>query len=111
MVCPECGAVHQTWNICRDRHCPNCQSAREVYDTLFSAAWETVKTFGERQESRMGMTALLHMWGSNLSFHPRRVLPTTVGGVCQAADMRSRQDSGVHLAVRLPRRYQQQPHQ
>ena len=32
MVCPECGAMHQAWNSCRDRHCPNCQSApREAW--------------------------------------------------------------------------------
>jgi len=107
MVCPECGAVHQAWNSCRDRHCPNCQSApreawllsrkeellpvtyfhvvltmpeclnglvlrhqREAYDTLFSAAWDTLKAFGGKQGIKMGMTALLHTWGSNLSFHP-----------------------------------------
>lgn len=107
MVCPECGAVHQAWNSCRDRHCPNCQSApreawllsrkeelipvtyfhivftlpdclnslvlnhqREAYDALFLASWETIKAFGERLGVRMGMTALLHTWGSNLSFHP-----------------------------------------
>jgi len=107
MVCPECGAVHQAWNSCRDRHCPNCQNApreawllsrkeelipatyfhvvftlpeclnslvlcnqREAYDALFSAAWSTLKSFGETQKVRMGMTALLHTWGSNLSFHP-----------------------------------------
>jgi len=107
MVCPECGAAHQAWNSCRDRHCPNCQDApreawllsrkeelipvtyfhvvftlpdclnalvlghqRKAYDALFSAAWDTLKTFGERLGVRMGMTALLHTWGSNLSFHP-----------------------------------------
>jgi len=107
MVCPECGSVHQMWNSCRDRHCPNCQSApreawllsrreellpviyfhvvftlpeclnrfilchqREAYAALFSAAWLTIKTFGEKKGVRMGMTALLHTWGSSLVFHP-----------------------------------------
>ena len=107
MACPECGAVHRAWNSCRDRHCPNCQSApreawllsrreelipvtyfhvvftlpdclngliikhqREAYDALFSTAWDTLKTFGENRGVRLGMTALLHTWGSNLSFHP-----------------------------------------
>lgn len=107
MVCPECGAVHQAWNSCRDRHCPNCQSApreawlasrkeelvpvtyfhvvftlpdclngivlgnmQEAYSALFSAAWDTLKAFGEKQGLQPGMTALLHTWGSNLSFHP-----------------------------------------
>lgn len=107
MVCPECGHIHNAWNSCRDRHCPNCQSApreawlasrkeelvpvtyfhvvftlpdclngvvlgnmREAYSALFSAAWDTLKVFGEKQGLQPGMTALLHTWGSNLSFHP-----------------------------------------
>lgn len=107
MVCPECASVFQAWNSCRDRHCPNCQSApreawllsrreellpvtyfhvvftlpsclnslalgnmKEAYAALFSSAWDTLKTFGEKHNLQLGMTALLHTWGSNLSFHP-----------------------------------------
>lgn len=43
---------------------------REAYSALFSAAWDTLKVFGEKQCLQPGMTALLHTWGSNLSFHP-----------------------------------------
>ena len=107
MVCPECGTEHIMWNSCRDRHCPNCQSApreawllsrkeellpvtyfhvvftvpeclnatflkskSQCYSALFSAAWETIKAFASKREIQMGMTAMLHTWGSNLSFHP-----------------------------------------
>jgi len=31
-VCPECGEVHISYNSCRDRHCPKCQSVdREIW--------------------------------------------------------------------------------
>ena len=41
-----------------------------AYATLFHAAWETLNTFGEAAGVRLGMTALLHTWGSALVFHP-----------------------------------------
>ena len=43
---------------------------REAYDALFRAAWDTLHTFGEKQGLQLGMTALLHTWGSSLVFHP-----------------------------------------
>ena len=119
MACPECGHIHQAWNSCRDRHCPNCQSAprevwlasrkeelipvtyfhvvftlpdclngiilgnmREAYTALFSAANETLKTFGQNSGIQLGMTALLHTWGSNLSFHPHLHCIVPGGGYC-----------------------------
>ena len=43
---------------------------REAYSALFRAAWGTLDAFGEAAGVRLGMTALLHTWGSNLVFHP-----------------------------------------
>lgn len=42
----------------------------KAYAALFHAAWETLNAFGEKQGIRLGMTALLHTWGSALVFHP-----------------------------------------
>lgn len=42
----------------------------EAYAALFHAAWDTLNTFGEKAGVRLGMTALLHTWGSSLVFHP-----------------------------------------
>ena len=41
-----------------------------VYDTLFEASWETLKTFGKNKNMQMGMIAILHTWGQQLSLHP-----------------------------------------
>jgi len=42
----------------------------DAYSALFRTAWETLKAFAEKQGVRLGMTALLHTWGSALVFHP-----------------------------------------
>ena len=41
-----------------------------VYDTLFEATWDTLQTFGKAKEIQMGMIAVLHTWGQQLSLHP-----------------------------------------
>jgi hypothetical protein len=41
-----------------------------LYDILFESAWETLQTFGKNKNLQMGMIAVLHTWGQNLSLHP-----------------------------------------
>ena len=108
-ACDHCGATRITYNSCRNRHCPKCQTAakeqwlaarkaellpipyfhvvftvphalnalaqgnpRVIYALLFRAAADTLLTFG--RDSRhlggtIGITAILHTWGQNLSQH------------------------------------------
>ena len=43
-----------------------------IYALLFKVAWQTLKTFAadpKRLGGRLGMTAVLHTWGQNLSQH------------------------------------------
>jgi Putative transposase/Transposase zinc-binding domain len=43
-----------------------------LYDLLFQAAWETLKTLGadkKRLDGEMGMLSILHTWGQNLGVH------------------------------------------
>lgn len=42
----------------------------KAYAALFHAAWGALDAFGEKRGIRLGMTALLHTWGSALVFHP-----------------------------------------
>jgi hypothetical protein len=51
------------------------------YSILFKAAWETVNTFARNQGVQAGMIALLHTWGSNLSYHPHLHCIIAAGGV------------------------------
>lgn len=41
-----------------------------VYGLLFGSVWETLSQFGKGQGVQMGMIAILHTWGQNLSLHP-----------------------------------------
>ena len=55
-----------------------------VYSTLFKAAWETLNGFGKNPQflgAKMGMIALLHTWGQNLSLHPHLHCIVPAGGV------------------------------
>lgn len=52
-----------------------------VYDTLFEATWETLQSFGKAKEMQMGMIAVLHTWGQQLSLHPHLHCIVPGGGV------------------------------
>ena len=43
-----------------------------IYALLFQSVWKTLKAFGsdpKRLNGKLGMTAVLHTWGQNLSQH------------------------------------------
>jgi hypothetical protein len=52
-----------------------------VYGTLFEAAWETLHTFGKSKQISMGMIAVLHTWGQQLSLHPHLHCIVPGGGI------------------------------
>jgi len=58
-------------------HYPN-----QVYASLFSTAWETVKTFAAYNlNATPGMIGVLHTWGQNLSLHPHLHCIIPAGGI------------------------------
>ena len=46
------------------------ENKRHAYASLFRAAWDTVNAFASGAGIKAGMTAVLHTWGSSLTFHP-----------------------------------------
>jgi Putative transposase/Transposase zinc-binding domain len=52
-----------------------------VYDILFEATWETLQCFGKAKALQMGMIAVLHTWGQQLSLHPHLHCIVPGGGV------------------------------
>ena len=52
-----------------------------VYETLFDGAWETLQQFGKNKGVQMGMIAILHTWGQNLSLHPHLHCIVPGGGI------------------------------
>jgi hypothetical protein len=60
------------------------QYPREIYTILFKASWQTIEAFGKDNKwigAKMGMIAILHTWGQNLSFHPHLHCIVPGGGV------------------------------
>lgn len=52
-----------------------------VYDALFASVWATLNQFGCREGLQLGMIAVLHTWGQNLSLHPHLHCIVPGGGV------------------------------
>ena len=54
---------------------------KTVYDALFAAAWATLQQFGCTEKLQLGMIAVLHTWGQNLSLHPHLHCIVPGGGI------------------------------
>lgn len=71
-----------------------------VYDSLFSAAWNTVLAFSEDKKylaAQPGMVAILHTWGQNLSLHPHLHCIIPGGGVNKNGIWKSSRTKGKFL--------------
>lgn len=58
-----------------------------LYGILFDSVWETLSSFGNNPKhlgAKMGMIAVLHTWGQNLSVHPHLHCIVPKGGVTPA---------------------------
>lgn len=51
------------------------------YDALFKSAWATLEQFGAGEGIKLGMIAVLHTWGQNLSLHPHLHCIVPGGGI------------------------------
>ncbi len=100
-----CGHTAVSYNSCRNRHCPKCQAAasrkwladreaelrdvafqnkRVVYDLLMKAAAQTTLQIAadpRRLGARIGITAVLHTWGSAMTHHPHVHMIVPGGGL------------------------------
>lgn len=128
-ACDTCGQLKISYNSCRNRHCPKCQTLtkerwiaarkadllnvgyfhcvftlpdslnalalqnpRVVYDLLFRAAAETLAELAADRKylgAAIGLTAILHTWGQNLTFHPHLHCVVPGGGLTPAGQWRA----------------------
>ena len=119
--CDDCGATRISYNSCRNRNCPKCQSLARarwladrqaelldtqyfhvvfttpdeiaviayqnkpaVYDILFRAAAETLRTIAADPAhlgAEIGFLTVLHTWGQNLLHHPHLHCLVPGGGI------------------------------
>ncbi len=71
-----------------------------VYGSLFKAAWATLEQFGSNPKhlgARMGMIAILHTWGQNLSLHPHLHCIVPGGGAGRSGKWRPAKNKGKYL--------------
>jgi hypothetical protein len=71
-----------------------------VYSSLFKAAWQTLQQFGDNPKhlgGRMGMIAVLHTWGQNLSLHPHLHCIVPGGGLNKAGKWKKAKNHGKYL--------------
>ena len=52
-----------------------------IYKILFDSVWATLSQFGRHEGLQMGMIAILHTWGQNLSLHPHIHCIVPGGGI------------------------------
>lgn len=60
-----------------------------VYDALFASVWATLNQFGRTEGLQLGMIAVLHTWGQNLSLHPHLHCIVPGGGIDGKGNRRS----------------------
>lgn len=71
-----------------------------IYGSLFKAAWQTLQQFAENPKhlgAKMGMIAVLHTWGQNLSLHPHLHCIVPGGGVTKSNTWKSAKNKGKYL--------------
>ena len=76
------------------------QHPKVIYDSLFKAAWATLKQFGANPKhlgAQMGMIAILHTWGQNMSLHPHLHCIVPGGGVSKSGKWKPAKNKGKYL--------------
>lgn len=71
-----------------------------MYGLLFKATWYTVNKLGKDKRwvgAQLGMIALLHTWGSNLSLHPHLHCMVPAGGLDAQCNWKSSKSKGNYL--------------
>jgi len=73
---------------------------RVMYRLLFEASWYTVKKLGRDPRwvgAQLGMVAILHTWGSNLSLHPHLHCMVPAGGLGYDGQWKHSKSKGRYL--------------
>jgi hypothetical protein len=71
-----------------------------MHKLLFASAWQTIRQFGADHKhlgAKMGMIAVLHTWGQNLSLHPHVHCLVPAGGITPQGHWRHTRSEGKYL--------------
>jgi hypothetical protein len=76
-----CTYYHVVFTLPEQLNALALQQPALVYDALFTSVWLTLKQFGTTAGLHLGMIAVLHTWGQNLSLHPHLHCIVPGGGI------------------------------
>jgi hypothetical protein len=76
-----CSYYHVVFTLPQELNQLSLHQPKLVYDALFTAVWATLNQFGTTERLHLGMIAVLHTWGQNLSLHPHLHCIVPGGGV------------------------------
>ncbi|MCK5775706.1 MAG: IS91 family transposase [Bacteroidales bacterium] len=117
--CPQCGGIDkERWIINREADLLPVQyfhvvftvpdklnllflnNQRQMYNLLFTTAWDTLASFGRTQQwagGKLGATAILHTWGQNLNYHPHLHFIVPAGVLLKNNRWKSTKSKGKYL--------------
>ena len=76
------------------------QHPREVYNALFYAGWNTIKTLSKDHKyigAKTGMVAIMHTWGQRLWLHPHLHCIVPGGGITKEGKWKNARYKGKYL--------------
>jgi len=76
-----CTYYHVVFTLPQELNPLALQRPKLVYDALFKTVWQTLNQFGKTSGISLGMIAVLHTWGQNLSLHPHLHCIIPGGGI------------------------------
>ena len=76
-----CTYYHVVFTLPQELNVLTLHQPAMVYDSLFKSAWQTLQQFGKTAGIQLGMIAVLHTWGQNLSLHPHLHCIVPGGGI------------------------------
>lgn len=78
-----CTYYHVVFTLPEELNALAVYQPRIIYNALFNSVWKTVNQFGKNTGIQLGMIAVLHTWGQNLSLHPHLLCIIPGGGIDQ----------------------------
>lgn len=76
-----CVYYHVVFTLPQELNPLSLHQPKLVYDTLFKSVWQSLNQFGKTEGLQLGMIAVLHTWGQNLSLHPHLHCIVPGGGI------------------------------
>ena len=92
-----CSYYHVVFTLPQQINALALHQPAPVYNALFASVWATLSQFATTEGLQLGMIAVLHTWGQNLSLHPHLHCIVPGGGVDARGNWKQRLHSDKYL--------------